>query len=116
MSTRLKVLAIAAALAAGTSSAAMAQYACAPGYTYYGGACQPVRAPGYSNPVSGAVSGEAAGATSGYATGGPIGAVVGGALGTAAGVVSGTANALTPAPACAAGYVYYNGGCYPSRY
>jgi len=85
MPTRFKVFAIAAALAAGTSSAAMAQYACAPGYVYYNGVCQPARAPGYGNPVSGAVSGEANGAASGYATGGPIGAVVGGALGTAGG-------------------------------
>jgi len=71
----------------------MAQYYCAPGYTYYNGICQPVRSPGYSNPVSGAVSGEAAGAASGYATGGPVGAVVGGALGTATG-------ALTAPPIC----------------
>ena len=34
MSTKFKILAVAAALAAGTSSAAMAQYACAPGYAY----------------------------------------------------------------------------------
>ena len=97
MQTRLKMFAIAAALAAGTSSAAMAQYACAPGYTYYNGVCQPVRAPGYGNPVSGTVSGEAAGAASGYATGGPVGAVVGGALGTASGALTGTGNMLSPA-------------------
>jgi hypothetical protein len=116
MPTRFKVLTVAAALAAGASSAAMAQYACAPGYTYYSGVCQPVPAPGYSNPVSGAVSGEAAGAANGYATGGPVGAVVGGALGTAAGALSGTANAVAPpASACAAGYYYYNGACYPNR-
>jgi hypothetical protein len=118
MSTRFKAFAIVAAVAAGTSSAAMAQYACAPGYTYYNGVCQPVRAQGYSNPVSGAVSGEAAGAASGYATGGPVGAVVGGALGTATGAVTGTANALTGAPAtsiCGPGFNYYNGACYPIR-
>src|SRR6202040_3435340 len=116
MPTKFKVLAIAAALAVGTSSAAMAQYACAPGYTYINGVCQPVRAPGYGNPVTGTVSGEAAGASTGYATGGPVGAVVGGALGAAGGAVSGTANMLTPsAPACAAGYTYYNGACYPAR-
>jgi hypothetical protein len=116
MPTKIKVFAIAAALAAGTSSAAMAQYACAPGYAYYNGVCQPVTAPGYGNPVSGAVSGEANGAANGYAAGGPVGAVVGGALGTAAGAVNGTANMVTgaaPAPACAAGYYYYNGACYP---
>ncbi len=115
MPTRFKVLAIAAALAAGTSSAAMAQYPCPAGYTYYNDVCQPVPAPGYSNPVSGAVSGEAEGAARGAATGGPVGAIVGGALGTATGAVTGTANALTggpPAPACAAGYTYYNGACY----
>ena len=49
------------ALLAGISSETMAQYVCPPGYTYYGGACQPV-VRSYSNPVSGAVSGEAAGA------------------------------------------------------
>ena len=116
MPTRLKLLVIAAALAAGTSSAAMAQYACAPGYTYINGVCQPARAPGYGNPVSGAVSGEAAGAAQGYQSGGPVGAVVGGALGTATGAVTGTGNALAPpAPACAAGYYPYNGYCYPRR-
>jgi hypothetical protein len=71
MPTKFKILAMVAALAAGTSSAAMAQYACAPGYTYVHGVCQPVRSPGYSNPASGAVSGEAAGAASGCASGGP---------------------------------------------
>src|SRR6266446_6862480 len=96
MPTRFKIFAIVAALAAGTSSAAMAQYACAPGYTYRHGVCQPVRSPGYSNPASGAVSGEAAGAAKGAATGGPVGAVVGGALGTASGALTGTANMLTP--------------------
>ena len=96
MLTRFKVLAVAAALAAGTSNAAMAQYACVPGYTYHNGVYQPVRAPGYSNPVSGAVSGEAAGAASGYASGGPVGAVIGGALGTATGTLTGTANMLAP--------------------
>jgi hypothetical protein len=121
MPTRFKILAVAAALAAGTSSAAMAQYACPPGYTYSGGVCQPVPAPapGYpSNPVSGAVAGEQSGAASGYATGGPVGAVVGGALGTATGTVAGTANALTgpsPATACGPGFTYYNGYCYPRR-
>lgn len=119
MATRFKILAIAAALAAGTSGAAMAQYACPPGYTYYNGVCQPVTAPGYRNPVTGAVSGEAQGAANGYATGGPVGAVVGGALGTAGGVLNGTANMLTggttppAAPACAPGYYFYNGACYP---
>jgi hypothetical protein len=118
MPTKFKVFAIAAALAAGTSSVAMAQYACAPGYTYYNGVCQPVQPQGYGNPVSGAVSGEAAGAAQGYQSGGPVGAVVGGALGTATGAITGTANALTgapPAPTCAAGYYYYNGYCYPRR-
>jgi hypothetical protein len=117
MPTRLKIFAIAAVLAAGTSSAAMAQYACAPGYTYYNGVCQPVGSPGYSNPVSGTVSGEAAGASQGYASGGPVGAVVGGALGAAGGAVAGTGNLVAGAarPACATGYYYYNGYCYPNR-
>jgi hypothetical protein len=116
MPTRFKVLAIAAALAAGTSSAAMAQYTCAPGYAYINGVCQPVQTPGYGNPVTGTVSGEAAGAASGYATGGPVGAVVGGALGAATGAVTGTANMVTPPPVtCNYGYTYYNGACVPAR-
>ena len=80
----------------------MAQYACAPGYTYYNGVCQPVQPQGYGNPVSGAVSGEAAGAAQGAQTGGPVGAVVGGAIGTATGALQGTGNMLsggsTPPP------------------
>lgn len=121
MSTKLKMFAIAAALAAGTSSAAMAQYACPPGYAPYGGTCQPVpaAAPAYpAGPLSGAAAGGASGAATGGAAAGPIGAIVGGALGTAGGAVAGTANALTggatAAPVCAAGYTYYNGGCYPA--
>ena len=119
MRTTLKMFAIAAALAAGVASAAMAEYPCAPGYALYGRVCQPIRPPGYSNPVSGAVSGEAAGAASGYRAAGPVGAVVGGAIGTATGTLSGTANMLsggsTPPPACAWGYHWYNGYCYPNR-
>jgi hypothetical protein len=117
MRTTFKVFAIAAALAAGASTAAMAQYPCAPGYALYGGVCQPSRPLGYSNPVSGAVQGEAAGAASGYRAAGPVGAVVGGALGTATGTLTGTANMLSgsSAPACAWGYHWYNGYCYPNR-
>ena len=97
MRARFKVLAVVAAvLAAGASSAAMARYPCVPGYTYRHGVCQPVRPLGYGNTVSGAVSGEAAGAARGAASGGPVGAVVGGALGTASGAITGTANMLTP--------------------
>jgi hypothetical protein len=69
------VVALAAVLAASASSSATAQYACPPGYAFYGGVCQPMGSPGYSNPVSGAVSGEAAGAASGYRAAGPVGAV-----------------------------------------
>jgi hypothetical protein len=115
MPTRFKIFAMVAALAAGTSSVAMAQYACAPGYTWINGVCQPVRSPGYGNPVSGTVSGEASGAASGYATGGPVGAVVGGALGAAGGAVTGTANMLAPPFGCNAGYTYYNGACVRAR-
>ena len=96
MPTKFKVFAVAAVLAAGAPSAAMARYPCVPGYTYRHHVCQPVRHLGYGNPVSGAVSGEAAGAARGAASGGPVGAVVGGALGTASGTVTGTANMLTP--------------------
>ncbi|HUC10618.1 MAG TPA: hypothetical protein VL985_09360 [Stellaceae bacterium] len=123
MPTKFKIFAIAAALAAGTSTAAMAQYACPPGYTYYGGACQPVAAPAPaypSGPLSGAAAGAAQGEANGAAAGGPVGAIIGGALGTATGAVAGTANAVTgavtPPPACGAGYTYYNGGCYPAPY
>ena len=116
MPIRLKVFAIIAALAAGTSSAAMAQYACPPGYAFNAGVCQPVPSPAYpSGPLSGAAAGEAAGAANGAAAAGPVGAIVGGAIGT----VGGTANAIagvSPAPACATGYTYCNGGCYPGRY
>ena len=121
MPTKLKTLAVAADLAAGTSSAAMAQYACPSGYTYINGVCQPVGTPGYGNPVSGTVSGEQSGAAQGYATGGPVGAVVGGALGAAGGALQGTGNMLSgsstppPTPACAAGFYLYNGYCYPAR-
>jgi hypothetical protein len=96
MATRLKVVAVAAALAVATmSSAALAEYPCAPGFVLYHGICRPIGVHGYSNPVSGAVSGEANGAARGYATGGPVGAVVGGAVGAATGTLTGTANALT---------------------
>ena len=116
MPTKFKVLAIAAALTAGASSAAMAQYACAPGYTYMNGVCQPAQPLGYGNPVSGAVSGEASGASQGYGSAGPVGAVVGGALGTASGALQGTANMFTPHPTtCNYGYVYNNGACVPAR-
>jgi len=96
MVTKLKMLAIAAVLAAGVPEVAMAAaYPCVPGYALYGGVCQPIRPQGYSNPVSGAVSGEAAGAADGYASGGPVGAVVGGAMGIASGTLAGTANMLS---------------------
>jgi hypothetical protein len=95
MVTKLKVLGIAAVLAAGVPGAAVAAYPCIPGYALYGGVCQPIRPPGYSNPVSGAVSGEAAGAANGYATGGPVGAAVGGAIAIASGTLAGTGNMLS---------------------
>ncbi|HTV89793.1 MAG TPA: hypothetical protein VME41_12320 [Stellaceae bacterium] len=128
MADNLRLLAIAAALAAGASTAALAQYApCPPGYALYGDSCQPVAAPapGYpyapNNPVSGAAAGAAQGAAAGGAAAGPVGAIVGGALGTATGAVAGAANAVAggpavavpAAPTCSPGYVYYNGGCYP---
>ena len=79
-----------------TDEAVGTRYCSARGYHYRDGVCQPVRHLGYTNPVSGAVSGEAAGAARGNASGGPVGAAVGGALGTASGAVTGTANLLTP--------------------
>jgi hypothetical protein len=121
MPNRLKMVAVAAALAAGSSTVALAQYACPPGYAYSYGACRAAAVPGYpAGPVSGAAAGGAAGAASGAAAAGPVGAIVGGALGTATGVVAGTANAVTgavtpPAAGCAPGYVNYSGYCYPAR-
>ena len=125
MPSRFKIFAIAAVLAAGTSSLAMAQYACPAGYAFYNGVCQPAPAYGYapSNPVSGAAAGAATGAAVGGATGGPVGAIVGGAIGTATGAVGGAANAVAPAPVygtsypppaptCGPGFYWYNGGCY----
>jgi len=136
MTNKLKMLAIAAALAAGTSSVAMAQV-CPAGSTWYAGVCQPVAAPAPyayapSNPVSGAVNGEMAGAASGAAAAGPVGAVVGGAIGAATGTVAGTANmvtgapvatsgssvpprAMAPAVVCEPGFVLYSERCYPTR-
>jgi hypothetical protein len=130
----LRTVAISAAVLAGLSGTALAQYAsCPPGYAYAGGVCQPY---GYANPVTGAVSGTGAGAASGAATAGPVGAVVGGALGLGAGAVTGAANTATGvtgavtgvpvapaygpgyrpiAPTCPVGYMLYNGGCYPAR-
>ena len=135
MTNKLKMLAIAAALAAGTSSAAMAQ--CPPGYGLYAGACQPMAAPAPgayapNNPVSGAATGAAAGAAAGGAAAGPVGAIVGGALGTATGTVAGTTNMVTGAPVvaygssvppraaapamvCEPGYTLYSERCYPAR-
>jgi hypothetical protein len=124
MNSKLKMLAIAAAVAAGTSSAAMAQ--CPAGYAYAGGVCQPMAAaPGYayapSNPVSGAGAGAASGAAAGGAAAGPVGAIVGGAIGTATGTVAGTANMVTGAPVattgptCPPGTMLYGERCYPAR-
>jgi hypothetical protein len=117
MRMRFTMFAVAVAIASSSANEAMAQYVCPPGYAYSGGACQPV-VRSYSNPASGAVSGEGAGAAAGNRAAGPVGAIVGGAIGTATGAVSGTANMLTggaPPPTCARGYVHYNGGCYPAR-
>jgi hypothetical protein len=129
MNGKLKMLAVAAAVVAGTSSAALAQ--CPAGYAFAGGVCQPVAAaPGYAyapgNPVSGAAACGTAGAATGAATAGPVGAVVGGALGTAAGAVGGTANMVTGAPVyatgapaavatCPPGQMLYAERCYPAR-
>jgi hypothetical protein len=71
MPTRLNITALAAALATGTSGAAVAQHSCPAGYTYCGGVCQPVPAPASAYPAypSGALSGAAAGRASGAAAG-----------------------------------------------
>ena len=124
MGTRVKSYAMAAVLGAGLMAGlpgvAKAEYGCVPGYMPYGGVYRPIGAPNYSNPVSGAAYGEAAGAASGYAAGGPVGAIFGGAVGLAAGTLTGAANMLTgggapPAPACAPGYHWRRGYCYPNR-
>ena len=136
MNNKFKMLAIAATVAAGTSSAALAQ--CPPGYALSAGACQPVpTAYAPNNPVSGAAAGGAAGAAAGGAAAGPVGAVVGGVVGTAAGAVGGATNMATgapvystpvpaygssvpPAPAartvvCGPGLVFYGERCYPAH-
>lgn len=95
MATKLRVLTVAAAVVAAMSSAAFARAPCIPGYALYRGVCVPIHVHDYSNPVSGAMTGEAHGAAQGYATAGPVGAMVGGALGTASGALTGTANALS---------------------
>ena len=126
MPSRFNIFAIAAVLAAGTSSVAMAQYGCPAGYAFYNGVCQPAAGYAPSNPVSGAAAGAATGAATGAAVGGPVGAVVGGAIGTATGAAAGTVNAATGAPvygssypppapaptACPYGTYWYNGACY----
>src|SRR5215472_6273836 len=91
MSPRLTMLAIAAAVTAGASTAAQAQV-CPAGTFWNGAACQTQMAYAPSNPVSGAAAGGAAGAAAGGATAGPVGAVVGGAVGTATGAVTGATN------------------------
>jgi hypothetical protein len=137
MGSRLKILAIGAALAAGTSGAAMAQTVCPAGTVFYNGVCQTAAAPAApSGPLSGAAAGGAAGAASGNAAAGPVGGIVGGAIGTATGAVTGTANMVTgaiapppvaappatvpgvvaaaaPVPNCGPGLVFYRGACYP---
>src|SRR5260221_8054852 len=105
MSNKLKMLAIAAALAASTSSAALAQV-CPAGYTWYAGVCQPAAAPAPyayapSNPVSGAVHGEMSGAAAGAAPAGPVGAVVGRAVRAATRTIARATNIVTRAPVAA---------------
>jgi len=98
MNSKLKMLAIAAAVTAGASSAALAQV-CPAGTFWNGAVCQThMAAYAPSNPVSGAAAGGAAGAAAGGAAAGPVGAVVGGAVGTATGAAAGTANMVTGAP------------------
>jgi len=125
MTNKLKMLAIAGALAVGASSMAMAQ--CPPGYGWNGVSCAPAGAYAPNNPVSGAASGASSGAAAGNAAAGPVGAIVGGALGTATGTIAGTTNMVTGAPVattgssmapsggCGPGYMLYSGGCYPAR-
>lgn len=95
MAGKLKLFAVAAVMIAATSSGAFARYPCVPGYAMHHGTCYPIGVHNYSNPVSGAATGEARGAAQGNAAAGPVGAVVGGALGTASGALTGTANALS---------------------
>ena len=106
MRNRLSMLAVAAALVAGTSGAALAQgygYSCPPGYAWYGGACQPAATPG--GIVGGAI--------------GTAGAIAGGAVGAAGAIAGGAVGAATgypPAGACGPGYMMYSDGrCYPAR-
>jgi len=98
MRTRFKVLAVVAAvLGAGTSSAAMAKYPCAPGYRYHNRVCQPVRHLGYGkSSIRRGVRGGGRGREGGCNRR-PRRRVVGGALGTASGALTGTGNMLSPA-------------------
>jgi hypothetical protein len=108
MISKLRTMALAAALVTGASGMALAQ-GCPPGY-YYDGA--------YCRPGAGGVVGGAANAA---------GAIVGGAANTAGAIVGGTVGAVTgapyyapaPAPAygptCPAGYYLAQGTCYPRQ-
>jgi hypothetical protein len=109
MISKLRTMALAAALVTGASGMALAQ-GCPPGY-YYDGA--------YCRPGAGGVVGGAANAA---------GAIVGGAANTAGAIVGGTVGAVTGAPyygspypapgyapACPAGYYMSQGGCYPRQ-
>jgi hypothetical protein len=124
-------LAAFAALAAGTSAAALAQ-TCPPGHV--------LRADGlcYAAATPGGVVGGAANAAGNVVSGtlGAAGAIAGGAVNTAGSIVGGTVGAATgtlappppPPPvaygsstppaeivACPPGYTLWAGGCYPAR-
>jgi len=84
--------AIAAGLAIGLSSTAMAQAYCPYGYSYYRGACYWGGAPGPAGVVQGTVG------TAGYVAGtavGTAGYVAGSAVNAATGIATGVVGAVT---------------------
>ena len=105
MGSRLKIFTIAAALAAGSSGAAMAQYGPS-GPQGVGNSSIPQVAP----PAAGALGGDVS-----RAAGGPW-SIGSGAYAPFGHGGAGTAKAgasAAPTPDCGAGRVYYNGACYP---
>jgi hypothetical protein len=86
-----RTLAIAASLAIGLSSAAMADRYCGPGYNYYHYSCH------WVGPGPGGVVGDAVG-TAGYVAGSAVntaGYVAGTAVNTATGIATGVIGAVT---------------------
>jgi hypothetical protein len=137
MSNRLQMLAIAAAVAVGASTTALAQgytLTCPAGYVLQGNMCYSTATPG--GIVGGALNaaGQIVGGavnTAGEIAGGAVntaGQIVGGAVNGAGQIVGGTVGAVTSPPpgygssmppgavaTCPPGYMLYGGLCYPAH-